>query len=235
MQKKLVYLYLGHYAHTHEGVLLVINTLQKDCRDQNPVVRGLALRAFASLQVKNLVEHALNAVKNGLLDVSAYVRKCAALACAKLFSSTSSSLVSKSRTLRKERNTLVNRLYEMLRDGYAEVVLSAANALDFILRHEGGIKLNRSITAHLFSNLRFFSDWGKCAVLRIVLRSNAKKAYKETEVVNVMNTLDPYLKHPNPALVMAVVNVFLKLTEDTPKIHSQVYFRIKGTRQELVR
>jgi len=53
VQKKLVYLFLCTYAETNtELALLAINTLQKDCRDENPVVRGLALRALCSLRYK---------------------------------------------------------------------------------------------------------------------------------------------------------------------------------------
>ena len=51
MQKKLVYLYLCNYAESHsELTLLTVNTLQKDCRDGNPMIRGLALRAMCNLR-----------------------------------------------------------------------------------------------------------------------------------------------------------------------------------------
>ncbi len=49
VQKKLVYLYLCTYAESHpELSLLAINTLQKDFSDDNPMVRGLALRYGAA-------------------------------------------------------------------------------------------------------------------------------------------------------------------------------------------
>ena len=51
VQKKLVYLYLSNYAEANSDVaLLTVNTLQKDCQDRNPVVRGLALRSMCSLR-----------------------------------------------------------------------------------------------------------------------------------------------------------------------------------------
>ena len=51
VQKKLVYLYLSNYAEANSEVaLLTVNTLQKDCQDRNPVVRGLALRSMCSLR-----------------------------------------------------------------------------------------------------------------------------------------------------------------------------------------
>ena len=37
--------------------LLTINLLTKDCRDQDPSVRGLALRSLCSLRVANLIEY----------------------------------------------------------------------------------------------------------------------------------------------------------------------------------
>ena len=43
--KKMVYFYITSYAATNpELSLLAINTLQKDCRDEDPMTRGLALR-----------------------------------------------------------------------------------------------------------------------------------------------------------------------------------------------
>lgn len=51
VQKKLIYLYLCNYAESHsELTLLTVNTLQKDCRDSNPMIRGLALRAMCNLR-----------------------------------------------------------------------------------------------------------------------------------------------------------------------------------------
>ena len=51
VQKKLVYLYLTTYAKSNpEVALLTVNTLQKDCKDRNPMVRGLALRSMFSLR-----------------------------------------------------------------------------------------------------------------------------------------------------------------------------------------
>jgi len=51
VQKKLVYLYLCNYAEEHADLaILAINTLLKDCNDDNPMVRGLALRSLSALK-----------------------------------------------------------------------------------------------------------------------------------------------------------------------------------------
>jgi len=52
VQKKLVYLYLCSNCESKPDLaVLTINTLQKDCRDENPMVRGLALRYLTSLRL----------------------------------------------------------------------------------------------------------------------------------------------------------------------------------------
>jgi len=73
VQKKMCYLYLSNYASLQsEMALLVINTLQKDARDEDPMVRGLALRCLCSLHVENVLEYLVDPVLKGLRDVSPY-------------------------------------------------------------------------------------------------------------------------------------------------------------------
>jgi hypothetical protein len=78
----------------------------QDCRDDNPVVRGLALRALCSLRcvpwrrtgdatltnrvvvpgrIAAIVEYVTPPLKAGLADASAYVRKTAIMGCVKMF------------------------------------------------------------------------------------------------------------------------------------------------------
>jgi vesicle coat complex subunit len=49
--KKMVYLYLCTYAEAKADLaIMAINTLHKDVRDEDPMVRGLALRSLCSLR-----------------------------------------------------------------------------------------------------------------------------------------------------------------------------------------
>ncbi len=51
VQKKMVYQYVTHYAYSNQELaILTINTLAKDCRDESPLIRGLALRSLSSLR-----------------------------------------------------------------------------------------------------------------------------------------------------------------------------------------
>jgi len=56
--KKMLYLFISTYAQANPDLtLLTINLLTKDCRDQDPTIRGLALRSLCQLRVANLVEY----------------------------------------------------------------------------------------------------------------------------------------------------------------------------------
>lgn len=58
-----LYLYITHYASLAPDLaLLAINQLTKDCHDQDPTVRGLALRSLCSLRVVNFLEYVVSCV-----------------------------------------------------------------------------------------------------------------------------------------------------------------------------
>ncbi|KAG8079178.1 hypothetical protein GUJ93_ZPchr0007g3687 [Zizania palustris] len=83
--KKLVYLYLLHYAEKRQNeALLSINIFQKDLSDINPLVRAWALRTMAGIRLHVVAPLVLVAVKKCARDPSAYVRKCTAYALCKL-------------------------------------------------------------------------------------------------------------------------------------------------------
>ncbi|GAQ85841.1 adapitin protein complex [Klebsormidium nitens] len=85
--KKLVYMYLVHYAEKKpDEALLAINTLQKDLSNPDPTVRALALRALTGIRVRVAAPLAVLAVQKCSRDASAYVRRCAAHAVLKLHS-----------------------------------------------------------------------------------------------------------------------------------------------------
>ena len=86
VQKKMVYQYITHYARQNSDLaILVINTLSRDCGDESPVVRGLALRSLSSLRISKLTEHLVPLIKEGLNDPSPYVRRAAVVSISKLF------------------------------------------------------------------------------------------------------------------------------------------------------
>ena len=86
VQKKLVYLYLSSYAQSNSDLtLLTINTLQKDCRDSNPLIRGLALRAMCGLRSAIFARPSIHLLRDRVYMCFGFrsfvARSCLALSC----------------------------------------------------------------------------------------------------------------------------------------------------------
>lgn len=92
--KKMCYLYVGNYAKGNPDLaLLTINFLQRDCKDEDPMIRGLALRSLCSLRVANLVEYLVGPLGSGLKDNNSYVRTVAVIGVLKLYHISASTCV----------------------------------------------------------------------------------------------------------------------------------------------
>ena len=84
--KKLVYIYLLHHAEQEPDLaLLSINTIQKSLSDKDPQVRALALKTMSGIRVPVISQIVSLAIKKGVVDMSPYVRRAAALAIPKCY------------------------------------------------------------------------------------------------------------------------------------------------------
>eukprot|EP01083_Nonionella_stella_P022282 61615_1 len=216
VQKKMVYLYLCTYAiQKPELTILAINTLQKDGQDDDPMVRGLALRSLCSLRLPDLAEYVEKPIRAGLKDSSAYVRKTAVVGVAKLFRISPESI---------QDSDFIDMLYDMLKDRDVLVVQNVIMTLNDILSDEGGMAVNRPIIMHLMSRLKEFNEWGQCIVLEVISKF---KTAEQQEIFRIMNILNDRLKHSNSAVVLATVKVFLTLTQEMPEVCMRVYESIR--------
>uniref|UniRef100_F6R4B5 AP-3 complex subunit beta n=1 Tax=Ciona intestinalis TaxID=7719 RepID=F6R4B5_CIOIN len=85
--KKLVYVYLERYAEEQQDLaLLSISTFQRGLKEQNQLIRASALRVLSSIRVPIIVPIMMLAIKDGMTDMSPFVRKTAAHAIPKLYS-----------------------------------------------------------------------------------------------------------------------------------------------------
>jgi vesicle coat complex subunit len=213
VQKKMVYHYMTQYAHAHPDIaILTVSTLQRDCKDISPMVRGLALRTMSSLRIKSTVEYLKPLIQQALADNSAYVRAVAVMAAAKLAKVAPSQVEAGSELRRKIR--------EMLGDRDRRVV---ANVIAFIA--EVGESIERHEMHALLNALSSFSEWHQCRILDALARH--VPAGPE-EVVDILNMLDELLQSSNAGLVLGCARALVSLTANMPKLHKKVYNRLKA-------
>lgn len=217
VQKKMVYLYLVNYAESNsELALLAINTLQKDCRDDDPMIRGLALRSLCSLNLLNMVEYLQPAVKAALQDVNGYVRKTAVIGVVKVFN------ISRAAVLDSD---LVEKMRLMVSDSDSHVVANTIYALEEVLVDEGGFIPDKQIATMLLNRLQSFSEWGQCAVLGALTKY---RVADEGEMFDIMNILDGLLKQSSSAVVLSVTKIFVDITSNRLDLQLEVMKRLRA-------
>lgn len=217
--KKMVYQYLCNYATANpELAQMCTNTLTKDCNNDDPMVRGLALRSLCSLRLPQMVEYVSEPLRRALNDSHAYVRKTAVMGILKLYHLDEGVL---------ERDGFVDTLYDMLKDSDASVVVNCILVLNELMAKgpNGGMAINRAIMLHLLNRLGEFGEFGVVAVLDLVPRyipANEEEGYQ------IMNLLDPVLRSTNAGAFMSVIFAFLSLAQNVEGMKEQIVSRVKA-------
>lgn len=214
--KKMVYLFLTNYARTNPDLtLLTINTLQKDCRDEDPVVRGLALRSLCSLGLPSIIEYVIAPLQTAMEDESPYVRKTGALGVLKVHHLAARAV---------EDAGLIESLQAMLRDRDPGVAMNCLLALNEIMASKGGVPPEGPTIRLMLNRIKEFNDWGQVAVLDLVARYTPAS---QEETFQIMNLLDLCLRVANSAVVLAAAKCFLALTRGNAALRRQVYLRLR--------
>ncbi|XP_059658027.1 beta-adaptin-like protein A [Cornus florida] len=232
--KKMCYLYVGNYAKGNPDLaLLTINFLQRDCKDEDPMIRGLALRSLCSLRVANLVEYLVGPLGLGLKDGSSYVRTVAVIGVLKLYHISSATCVD------ADFPAMLKHL--MLNDPETQVVANCLSALQEIWSLEASTSeeasrerealLSKPMIYYLLNRIKEFSEWAQCIVLELVAKYVPSDG---NEIFDIMNLLEDRLQHANGAVVLATIKLFMQLTLSMNDVHQQVYERIKAPLLTLV-
>ncbi|KAG2599262.1 hypothetical protein PVAP13_5KG383200 [Panicum virgatum] len=232
--KKMCYLYVGAHARAHPDLaLLTINFLQRDCRDQDPTIRGLALRSLCSLRVPNFVEYLVTPLTTGLKDPSAYVRMIAAVGAAKLYHISATACI--------DADLPASLKALMLSDPDAQVVANCLHSLQEIWTLEAANSeaaareietlYSKPVVFYLLNKIKEFSEWAQCLVLELASKFLPSD---NNEIFDIMNLLEDRLQHANGAVVLSTIKVFLHLTMSMTDVHQQVYERIKAPLLTLV-
>jgi vesicle coat complex subunit len=216
VQKKMVYFYLcANSEGNSELAILAINTLQKDCRDESPLVRGLALRSLASFRLPQIAEYLVPTLKECLTDRAPYVRKTAILSTLRLYRAAPEAF---------RQMGLIDKMHGMLRDNDGVVLTNALAVLSEVLEPEGGVQVNKGMLYFLLNKLRDLTEWQQVQVLQLVLKYTPAN---EDETFDIMNLLEERLRGSNSAVIVACSNVFLHLTQNLPTVHEQVFDRLR--------
>uniref|UniRef100_A0A7N0V7B6 Beta-adaptin-like protein n=1 Tax=Kalanchoe fedtschenkoi TaxID=63787 RepID=A0A7N0V7B6_KALFE len=232
--KKMCYLYVGNYAKVNPDLaLLTINFLQKDCKDEDPMIRGLALRSLCSLRVPNLVEYLVGPLGLGLKDNNSYVRMVAAIGVLKLYHISAATCVD------ADFPAVLKHL--MLHDPDSQVVTNCLSALQEIWGSEASTSeeasrerealLSKPVIYYFLNRIKEFNEWAQCLVLELVAKYVPSD---NNEIFDIMNLLEDRLQHANGAVVLATIKVFMQLTLSMTEVHQQVYERIKAPLLTLV-
>lgn len=233
--KKMVYLFLCNYADTHPDLAqMCTNTLVKDCGNEDPMVRGLALRSLCSLRLPQMIEYTSEPLRRSLQDGHAYVRKTGVMGILKMYH------------LNKEdfdKAAFNDILYEMLRDPDPSVVTNCIFVLNEIQQDSGGMALNRAVMLHLLNRIHEFSEFGILSVLDLIPRYIPAN---DEEGFQIMNLLDPVLKTANAGAVVATIRAFLSIAtaigkrpgddrdEDSPSVDDLTKLVVERIKAPLV-
>uniref|UniRef100_A0A803N2L5 AP-3 complex subunit beta n=1 Tax=Chenopodium quinoa TaxID=63459 RepID=A0A803N2L5_CHEQI len=157
--KKLVYVYLLHYAEKRPNeALLSINCFQKDLGDTNPLVRAWALRTMAGIRLHVIAPLVLAAINKCARDPSVYVRRCAANALPKL------------NDLRLEENaSAIEEIIGILLNDHSPGVVGAA-AASFNSICPSNLPLIARNYKRLCEILPDVEEWGQIILIGILLR-----------------------------------------------------------------
>jgi AP-3 complex subunit beta len=186
--KKLVYVYLLHYAESDPDLaLLSVNAIQKSLTDQNPQVRALALRTMSGMRVPVISQIVSLAIKRGVADMSPVVRKAAALAIPKCYSLDSNSLPQ-----------LLDCLSILLGDKQYYVVGPAVQA--FLEICPDRIDLIHPHYRSLVKKLVDMDEWSQLATLRLLLFYSRRCFPRRTHKVTKVNKSGFYDDEPNETI-----------------------------------
>lgn len=227
--KKLVYIYLLHYAESDPDLaLLSVNAIQKSLTDQNPQIRALALRTMSGMRVPVISQIVSLAIKRGVGDMSPHVRKAAALAIPKCYQLEPNTLP---QLLDYLSALLADKQYFVVGPAVQSFLQICPDRIDLVHKHYRG----------LVKKLVDMDEWSQIATLRLlmiycrrcfprktqVMRKVNKKGFyedeqDETEVTGEEQILDPdlelflkacqpLLQSRNAAVIVAVTSCLLLL------------------------
>ncbi|EPY24579.1 AP-3 complex subunit beta, partial [Angomonas deanei] len=158
--RKLVYFFVVHYAEDcPDEALLAISAFQKDLVHSSMHVRSLALRMLSSLRIPSIYPVVMVAVQKCSQDITAHVRKTAAIALTQLYA------LSPEQT---NLSSVKKVLSELLADKNADVVGAAAMAFNRICPDD--VDVIHPVFMNLCTQVNHAEEIGQVFILKLLLR-----------------------------------------------------------------
>ncbi|EZG68466.1 putative beta adaptin [Gregarina niphandrodes] len=200
--KKLVYLYLINFARIRPDLaVLAINTFRKDCQDQNPIVRALAIRTLGCIKLHTCVEYVIDPLQKLCQDPDPYVRKCAVISVGKVYDTNPQMCLD---------NGLVHMLKNMLQQETSHlVIVNILATLQEIAQPGDPLVLDTRTVQRLISSLSECGEWGQVIVLDAISTCYNPPTNQTREIM--IDKLTSRLTHNNAAVVLAAVRLIIKL------------------------
>jgi len=225
--KKLVYLYLMNYAKSQPDMaIMAVNTFVKDCDDNNPLIRALAVRTMGCIRVDKITEYLCDPLRKCLKDEDPYVRKTAAVSVAKLHD-INSHLV--------EDQGFLDLLRDLLSDSNPMVVANAVAAMSEIMESSvtaaNVLDINSQIVNKLLTALNECTEWGQVFILDSIANYTPKD---DREAQSICERVTPRLAHANSAVVLSAVKVIMKLMEMLEQSNDYIAVLVKKLSPPLV-
>lgn len=206
--KKLVYLYLVHYAEEKQDLaLLAINSFQKDLSDHNQHIRALSLRVLSSIRVKVILQVVILAITKAAKDSSSLVRKVSAHAIGKVCALDTAS-----------KESLLEPLQDLISDRSTLVMGSAIAAFEDVCPHNWSL-----IHPHyrrICVSLVDVDPWGQIIILQMLLRyARFHFAYpyadgagpRNADLDLMLRSVQPLFFSMNYAVVASAISLFYHL------------------------
>lgn len=213
--KRLVYIYLQHYAEAQPDVaLLSVNTFQKDLSHQNQFLRAQALRVLSSIRVPLIHQVVQMGVTKCARDTSAYVRKTAALAIPKVYA-----------LERSSRDALAEPLALLLGDSSVAVVGAALVAFAEVcpertdMLHPHFVRICRALVD--------MDGYSQAIALQVLLRY-ARRYFNEPgaaasvhpSLTTLVQSTLPLLRSQNAAVVVSAAALLFHLSPEHFQSHA---------------
>ncbi|GAB1226762.1 hypothetical protein ENUP19_0304G0060, partial [Entamoeba nuttalli] len=199
--KKMVYMYLCTYSEKYpELSILCVNTFYKDCRDSNPIVRGLAIRCMSNFEVDTVREHLYDEIDRLMDDNNTYVRRCSLMALGKVF---------KDKVITTRPKTdFIPKVVRLTLDNDPSISLDALIILKEI--NDGKVTMTKKNIEHILGMIKRLQPI-EVAEAAMLLRNCEIMEYSNVE--HIMNAFDEFIDSLDPASVMETIELFLYISE----------------------